>query len=65
MTAKQKVKNVYPDAVSSKHGVSWIIRAYKFGPCLGKASHRESWAWADAWRSIHEPSASGRESEGR
>ena len=63
MTSKDKVKRVYPEAIARPYNCKTYWRIFdESWPCaslpilgtmlLGQAAHRESWAWADAWRNI-------------
>jgi hypothetical protein len=58
-TAKEKVLALLPMATARRLDdenparARWVIRPH--GETLeqiGEAAHRESWAWADAWRNI-------------
>lgn len=56
MTAKEKVLGLVPQAVAvrfSGEPTRYVIRPHSETLNeIGEAAHRESWAWADAWRNI-------------
>ena len=59
MTAKEKVMNEYPLAfalIGKRHVQIWSPDSL-----LGASMHRESWAWADAWRRIQQRNSGKKE----
>ena len=55
-TAKVKVQRQHPTAEAVDRGGAWFIIVPNVAPnvnaILGSSAHRESWAWADAWRAL-------------
>ena len=57
MTAEQKMKQVHPGAYAERmffgRLLYWHIYLDRNIVChFAQAAHRESWAWANAWRRI-------------